>query len=305
MAGLGNFDFLPADPIELISTVGNLVTGIIKMAHNISTKIEDVKVNKRQCLILSERINRMTEYLDSHEFKKQINSYGGTLEKTLQSFHTLLKECYEYISLLADTGWIKNFIYSREYKEKFTYFNEQLGLLLNELSLGINIKNFINKPKPSLKSPYLMKNGSAGFGKRDNGFISPVELADNSIVSSSNNIFVNGIWSQRYSKDGVWHGPFKQKITFNSNTNTFKGQGENDVGQFTVSGTFSKHTNQIDINQLYKYGTGNPQLNIGHQCRFQLTWNKGKRVFEGIHYIPTGWGMMPAGKVEMAFVSAA
>jgi hypothetical protein len=116
---------------------------------------------------------------------------------------------------------------------------------------------------------------------------------------------VDGTWSLRYSKYGAWYGPFIQQMTFNSNNNGINGKGENNVGKFILRGTFSKGTNQINIIQTYKYGTGNPLLNAGHRCEYQLIWNKGKRVFEGIHYMPTGRMMKPVGHIEMSLVQAA
>jgi hypothetical protein len=330
---VANLAFLRIDPVRLVPMVGNLLVGIMKMAQEISIKVEDVKAHKRQCSRLSARINRVAAHLNSDKFKKLINSYDSELEQTLNSFHAFLHECLQYISLFVDMGWIKMFINSREHKEHFQDLNEQLELFFGELSMGINIKNLIdkkqdeqdrtedskglqslfnglkppNEPKSRSKSSSPMKNRRAVPGMRDIGFILSSGSPDNSPVSSSNNIFMNGIWSLRYSQYGSLHGPFKQHMTFNSNNSRLEGKGENDVGQFILEGTFSKDTNSINIIQTYKYGTGNPLLNAGHQCRYQLTWNKDKRVFEGINYMPNGWTRVrtPVGGIEMSMVAAA
>ncbi|CAF1223421.1 unnamed protein product [Rotaria sordida] len=41
-----------------------------------------------------------------------------------------------------------------------------------------------------------------------------------SSVYASNDIFINGIWSNRYYQYGVWHGPFSNSMKFNTYNNT-------------------------------------------------------------------------------------
>ncbi|CAF1447331.1 unnamed protein product [Adineta ricciae] len=137
-------------------------------------------------------------------------------------------------------------------------------------------------------TPYK-KNGSADFS---------------SILSPSDDIFINGIWSNHFYQYGAWHGPFKCSMNFNANNNTFHGDGEDVVGLFILSGLYSKETKQMQIIQSYKYGTGNPQLNFGHQCVSQMTWNPARRVFEGIMFVSNGWTMIPGGLFEISFVKS-
>ncbi|CAF2057390.1 unnamed protein product, partial [Rotaria magnacalcarata] len=63
------------------------------------------------------------------------------------------------------------------------------------------------------------------------------------------------------------------------------GNGSDNIGQFILSGTYSKHNRQINMIQAYQTGTGNSKLNIGHRCRYELTWNKEKRIFQGPIYV--------------------
>jgi hypothetical protein len=84
-------------------------------------------------------------------------------------------------------------------------------------------------------------------GTRDIGLDKSVSPSPASI-----NLFVNDSWSNRYFQYGVWHGPFKHWMTFNVNNNTFEGHGEDNVGQFILSGLFSKENHQIDMIQAYK-----------------------------------------------------
>ncbi|CAF3758372.1 unnamed protein product, partial [Rotaria magnacalcarata] len=98
-------------------------------------------------------------------------------------------------------------------------------------------------------------------------------------------IFINGVWLHRYYQYGLWYGPYQQRITFNTQNNMLDGNGSDNIGQFILSGTYSKHNRQINMIQAYQTGTGNSKLNIGHRCRYELTWNKEKRIFQGPIYV--------------------
>jgi hypothetical protein len=65
-------------------------------------------------------------------------------------------------------------------------------------------------------------------------------------------IFTSGLWYNRYSQFGVWHGPFQHLMTFNPYNNTITGSGVNDVGEFTMNGYYSRATLQIMMNLAYK-----------------------------------------------------
>jgi hypothetical protein len=102
--------------------------------------------------------------------------------------------------------------------------------------------------------PSLMKDGINALEKPDIGFTMPPSSNALAIFLTSEDLFVSGTWANRYFQYGVWHGPFKHQMTFNSNNNTFEGSGEDDVGQFILSGIFSKDTKRVNIIQSYKVG---------------------------------------------------
>jgi hypothetical protein len=212
-------DFLPEDSLRFIPIFGRIVVDIIKIAQQISVKVNYVKANKRECSALSERIDRVISHLKSPDFQKAISSYGDALKQTLRSFYKFLEECHQFVSSLSQTQWLTKFLRDREHKEQITYFNEQLGLFYNELNLGMNIGNLSHNKQDDNKDVGI-------FSSR---------LTDKSTISSSNDIFVDGTWSLRYSKYGAWYGPFIQQMTFNSNNNGINGKGENNVGKGDVS----------------------------------------------------------------------
>ncbi|CAF1403845.1 unnamed protein product [Adineta steineri] len=65
------------------------------------------------------------------------------------------------------------------------------------------------------------------------------------------------------------------------------GSGSDDIGVFTIDGTYSTETNRIDLIKTYQLGTGNSLENFGHQVTIQLTWDKTNSQFEGTWNIET------------------
>ncbi|UJR12757.1 hypothetical protein I4U23_016931 [Adineta vaga] len=99
--------------------------------------------------------------------------------------------------------------------------------------------------------------------------------------------FQTGLWSSRYHQYNQWHGPHQLSLTFNSSTLAVDGQGTDDIGEYTVDGTYSYETNRLALTKVYKTGTGNPTENHGHTVTIQLDWNTEKNQFEGKWYIQT------------------
>lgn len=99
--------------------------------------------------------------------------------------------------------------------------------------------------------------------------------------------FENGTWSSQYQQYNTWHGPHQCSLTFDRGTNQIAGAGHDDVGQFTVDGTFSIETHRMALTKTYQLGTGNRAENSGHQVTLQLTWNSTTNQFEGKWYVQT------------------
>jgi len=72
------------------------------------------------------------------------------------------------------------------------------------------------------------KNGLTVQARQNNEFVGSTPSAP---VIKSNNIFVDGTWSNRYFQYGIWHGPFKHYMKFNFNNNIFEGYGTDNVGE--------------------------------------------------------------------------
>jgi hypothetical protein len=65
------------------------------------------------------------------------------------------------------------------------------------------------------------------------------------------------------------------------------GSGLDDVGTFTIDGTYSIETRRIGLTKTYQIGTGNPSENLGHQVTIQLEWDTLNSQFEGKWYVRT------------------
>ncbi len=114
------------------------------------------------------------------------------------------------------------------------------------------------------------------------------------------NAFQSGIWSSRYFQYGKWHGPHQLSLSFDSQSLKVTGSGSDDVGTFTVDGTYSVKTRRIGLTKTYQAGTGNRSKNLGHQVTIQLAWNAQNNQFEGKWYIQTS-KYRGEDKVELKF----
>lgn len=59
------------------------------------------------------------------------------------------------------------------------------------------------------------------------------------------------------------------------------GHGRDNIGDFTIDGTFFNETSQLILNKFYESGTGDSKENFGHTAALRLTWNAARRQFEG------------------------
>ncbi len=93
--------------------------------------------------------------------------------------------------------------------------------------------------------------------------------------------FQSGIWSSRYFQYGLWHDSHPFPLSFDSQSMKVTASGSDDVGVFTIDGTYSTETNRIDLTKTYLLGTGDSSKNSGHQVTIQLIWNTQNDQFEG------------------------
>ncbi|CAF4102671.1 unnamed protein product, partial [Rotaria sp. Silwood1] len=110
--------------------------------------------------------------------------------------------------------------------------------------------------------------------------ISQTELS--SIVqdaSQTTKIFQTGPYNMRYYQYYKWHGPFLVQLEFNDGN--IRGKGDDDVGLFDVTGSYSTSDNHVIITKQYKRGTGDPHENLGHQVKIDLKWNDQTQQFDG------------------------
>ncbi|CAF3356975.1 unnamed protein product [Rotaria sp. Silwood2] len=99
--------------------------------------------------------------------------------------------------------------------------------------------------------------------------------------------FKSGYWMSRYHQYGRWHGPHKMSLMFDQYTSRVTGHGYDDVGPFTVSGTFSVENQQIVLNKSYQPDAGDLKENFGHTVTIELTWNQNNAQFEGKWHMET------------------
>jgi len=135
------------------------------------------------------------------------------------------------------------------------------------------------------KTCYRSSKKNAGIPKQYNAAF----IRQNSDSNRKNEIdpFETGTWSFLYKQYGTWHGPYQLPLSFNHSSGKVTGHGTDDVGDFTIDGTFSSANLRLGLTQKYKAGTGNPRENLGHTSIIQLKWNSSKNEFDGKWYVNT------------------
>lgn len=90
------------------------------------------------------------------------------------------------------------------------------------------------------------------------------------------NLFKSGIWSSRYLRYGIWQGPYSITLSFDSHLFEVTGSGSDDLGTFTITGTYSPKTTRMALTKIYR---------MNYQIILQLIWNDQTRQFEGKRYL--------------------
>lgn len=111
--------------------------------------------------------------------------------------------------------------------------------------------------------------------------ISLVSISVKSSETTEIDCFKTGNWSSRYYQYKKWHGPHRLLLSFDRINSRVDGQGTDDVGTYSIQGTFCSKTNRVDLPKVYRQGTGDSMENFGHKITFQLTWNANHDQFEG------------------------
>ena len=109
----------------------------------------------------------------------------------------------------------------------------------------------------------------------------PRHSLDRSDSTNKNVSFRSGVWSSRYYQYGRWQGPHRMSLQFDPASGQVTGHGRDNVGDFTIDGTFFNEASQLILNKFYELGTGVSKENFGHTAALQLTWNAAHRQFEG------------------------
>ncbi|CAF1195188.1 unnamed protein product [Adineta steineri] len=130
------------------SAMSGLVSGIHQTGSKINTASKNVKVNKKQSIALSARIDRLIGFLNVKQLE---NLSGGPIRKALESFLTFLKECLAFIEKFGKTGWFSRIRNHSNHADKFHELNQELNQYANDLSVGLQI-NILGRLIPENKA---------------------------------------------------------------------------------------------------------------------------------------------------------
>jgi glycerophosphoryl diester phosphodiesterase len=221
---------------RIIPIVGRLLPNILSTTLKIVRKVDEVKINKRQCRTLTERIQVVTSYLQTPELLKRVKLNNDPLQRTFENFQRFLELCLDYISTFVDRSKIRKFISSSSHKEEFNLLNNQLQMYYSELTLGVNIQNLINNQQDQSdqnedlheiltiiieQQKTVIEQQNIVFQHQTKRFdqleqmlvqknVQPqLEYQQKKKSTISEDRFKNGVWSNRCFEYGKWHGPLQ------------------------------------------------------------------------------------------------
>ncbi|CAF1213483.1 unnamed protein product [Adineta steineri] len=100
-------------------------------------------------------------------------------------------------------------------------------------------------------------------------------------------IFTSGIWSSRHYQSGMWHSFSYFMLSFDPKLFKVTGSGLDNIGIFTIDGTYSIETGRMGLIKTYQLGTKKRTEDFKYQMIIQLTWNSETHQFEGKWYVQT------------------
>lgn len=114
---------------------------IYEAAKAIYSYVELVKSNKSQCKSLADRVRIITAALDKLDKQEDLNNYLPALLELL----ACLNEMSELLQEFTNAKGYMKFIKAKSYNPKFDAFNNQLERAINQLNLGLNAQQVINR----------------------------------------------------------------------------------------------------------------------------------------------------------------
>ena len=225
-----------------------VLSGIYKLSTDIRETTERVEVNQKQCQQLSERIDTLIGFLAQRDLSSCLSE---AMHIALHRFETFLRQCLEFISTFAEISWFKRIINNKDHERKFQDLNRELTQYSNDLNFGIGLSNMQVNKKVDGNSPGLIRRASDELEPNHQQYTEEIEPSSPEVQAT---VFISGTWQYRYNQYNQWFGPFRQQLNFNPSTGTLTGYGQDNVGQYLLSGSFSDTTGQIEMIQHYRVG---------------------------------------------------
>lgn len=110
---------------------------------------------------------------------------------------------------------------------------------------------------------------------------------NNRVKDEKRDIFLSGVWTSRYFKDGQWYDSHQFHLSFDPRSLKVIGHGTDNVGDYIVTGKYSAETNEIELKKTYRKNVSDPAANLGYTTTIEVTWNSQENKFLGKWYVDT------------------
>lgn len=124
------------------------IASILTLAKAIYDQAELVQGNQAQCKRLAQRVQIIASSLESIAQKKQTTTPQGVdnpqYQQALQSLQNTLQEALAFVTLFTGRSWLRRIIQADTYKSKFDEIYAWLEQDIQQLNLGLAIKQVLN-----------------------------------------------------------------------------------------------------------------------------------------------------------------
>lgn len=113
-----------------------LIQKVLGGIETLSNIIREVKVNKKKCQRLGERIENICETLKPLQEPTFVN---GNIQMTLDRFCNFIDECTDFVRKFVDVPLYKRFYARRTHNDEFERYDKELSNYNSQLHLDIQI----------------------------------------------------------------------------------------------------------------------------------------------------------------------
>ncbi|XP_035985161.1 mixed lineage kinase domain-like protein [Fundulus heteroclitus] len=119
--------------------IGSITKSIVSIASEIYKVVQKVKINKKTCERLRDRVKALEGLVSSIE-SMEAAQHSAEVKKSLEELNTTLNSAFKVMEIFTRTHWFKSLIKIRSYEEDFKLVNDRLHDNMQNLTTALELK---------------------------------------------------------------------------------------------------------------------------------------------------------------------